>query len=414
MGTTRRSKGSGGVSFEHRGEPCRDKIRHRTCTGRWVGQAETGLKIGPDGKRRRGHKRVYGKTKTAVTDKLRELHDELAKGINRPAGAASYTVQQAVEAWLEHGMNGRAPNTIRKNRTVLAPLLHILGPVKLRELTAGEVSAALNTVAASYSSATLSVAHLGLKRAVRHAEAHDLVGRNVAELVDTPRGQEGRPSKSLTMAEAVAVIAAAKTPLPESKQTRPGLRDSRRPVELISAYIVLSLMVGVRTEEARALTWEHVHLDAKQPHVEVWRSVREHGDTKTKRSRRTIGLPQLAVEALRAWRKAQAAEQLAAGARWAGKDLVFASSIGTPLDSANVRKMFRTVCKAAGIGDFTPRELRTSFVSIMSEQGVPVEEIARLVGHAGGSKVTETVYRKELRPVITTGAEVMDEVFRAL
>jgi hypothetical protein len=46
----------------------------------------------------------------------------------------------------------------------------------------------------------------------------------------------------------------------------------------------------------------------------------------------------------------------------------------------------------------------------MSAQGVPVEEIARLVGHTGGSRVTESVYRKELRPVITTGAEVMDRV----
>jgi hypothetical protein len=47
----------------------------------------------------------------------------------------------------------------------------------------------------------------------------------------------------------------------------------------------------------------------------------------------------------------------------------------------------------------------------MSEQGVPVEEIARLVGHSTTS-TTETVYRKELRPVISTGAEVMDAVFK--
>jgi integrase len=47
----------------------------------------------------------------------------------------------------------------------------------------------------------------------------------------------------------------------------------------------------------------------------------------------------------------------------------------------------------------------------MSEQGVPVEEIARLVGHSATS-TTETVYRRELRPVISTGAEVMDNVFR--
>jgi hypothetical protein len=42
---------------------------------------------------------------------------------------------------------------------------------------------------------------------------------------------------------------------------------------------------------------------------------------------------------------------------------------------------------------------------------LPVEEIARLGGHAS-SRTTEVIYRRELRPVITTGAEVMDQIFR--
>lgn len=58
-----------------------------------------------------------------------------------------------------------------------------------------------------------------------------------------------------------------------------------------------------------------------------------------------------------------------------------------------------------------PKELRTSFVSMMSYQGVPVEEIARLAGHAS-SRTTEVIYRRELRQVITTGAEVMDQISR--
>jgi hypothetical protein len=40
------------------------------------------------------------------------------------------------------------------------------------------------------------------------------------------------------------------------------------------------------------------------------------------------------------------------------------------------------------------------------------EEIARLAGHAS-SRTTEVIYRRELRPVITTGAEVMDQIFRS-
>jgi integrase len=182
---------------------------------------------------------------------------------------------------------------------------------------------------------------------------------------------------------------------------------------------VLSLLTGCRTEEARALTWDNVELvgdpDAEPPvppHVAVWRSVRSHGDVKTKKSRRTLRLPMAAVAVLRIHRVKQAEDRLLAGALWQEHGLVFASAVGTPLDPSHVRRAFRKVCETAGIGtSWSPRELRHTFVSIMSEQGIPVEEIARLVGHSTAA-TTETVYRRELRPVISTGAEVMDTIFR--
>jgi integrase len=183
------------------------------------------------------------------------------------------------------------------------------------------------------------------------------------------------------------------------------------------AYISVCLATGIRTEEARALRWEHVAFGdpAATPPVPasaaVWRSVRSHGDTKTERSRRTLGLPQMAVDALRAHKDQQAAERLAAGGQWSDHNLVFSARTGGALDAANVRREFKAVCKAAGIGGhWTPRELRHSFVSLMSSSGVPVEEIARLAGHAN-TRTTEVVYRRELRPVLTTGAEAMDRLF---
>ena len=66
---------------------------------------------------------------------------------------------------------------------------------KLRELTAVDVHQALTAMARRYSSAAVAMGHNALTRAIRHAEARDLVGRNVAVLVDTPKGQAGRPSK---------------------------------------------------------------------------------------------------------------------------------------------------------------------------------------------------------------------------
>jgi integrase len=407
----RRGRGEDGISFEHRG-PCRDPGRHRHCAGLWRGEVTLGY--AEDGRRTR--RKVSGKTKTSVVDKLRELHNELDKGIIPRTGYANYTVRQAAEDWLANGLDGRAAKTIKKNENVLEPILKAIGTRKLRELTAGDVRRALSRMAAEYSSAAVTMGHLALKRAIRDAEANDLVSRNVATLVDTPKGQEGRPSKSLTLEQAVAVIAAARS-LPVM-ELRPGLKDVRRPPTLMYAYVVLSLLVGVRTEEARALRWQYVNLDSDPdaeppvpPHVAIWRSVRTHGETKTERSRRTLGLPQMAVEALRALRESQAEERAVAGLRWEDSGLVFTTHHGNALDAANVRKMFKRICKVAGIGDvWAPRELRTSFVSLLSHSGVGIEEIARLAGHAS-TRTTEVVYRRELRPVITTGAEIMDEVF---
>ena len=163
------------------------------------------------------------------------------------------------------------------------------------------------------------------------------------------------------------------------------------------AYVALSLLVGIRTEEARALRWDHVvrwagdaggwqpvttaGLDPRpggedQFAIYVWRSERFGGDTKTGKSRRTLALPRRGVEALREHRKRQAGDRLRAGPLWHDHGLVFASTIGTPL-SAN---------------------------------GVPVESIALLAGH-DRTTTTELVYRHEIRPALTQGAEVMDNIF---
>jgi hypothetical protein len=154
-------------------------------------------------------------------------------------------------------------------------------------------------MAAGYSSAAVTMGHLTLKRAIRHAEANDLVARNVAALADTPKSQDGRPSKSLTLDQTVAVITAAR---------------------------------------CSPATW---------------------------------------------------------APRWTRETSARCSSASAP---------------RPGKGTAGHRELRTTFVSLLSHSGISIEEIARLAGHAS-TRTTEIVYRRELRPVITTGAEIMDELF---
>lgn len=369
-----------------------DAIYFDATKNRYIGAVSLGYE--PDGRRVR--RKVSGKTKQEVRRKLKELHSDLDAGVHSPA---SYTVRAAVGDWLAQGLPGRAPKTVSTQREVLEPLLDIIGAVPLRQLSAAHVRSALNDLAATRATRTVAMTHAGLARAIRHAEANDKVRRNVATLVGTPAGQGGRPSRSLTFEQAVALIRAA------------------RPYGLY-AYVVLSLLVGIRTEEARALRWDHVDLDGDPgadppvpPHVDVWRSVRAHGDTKTKKSRRSLGLPRMAVEVLREHQERQAAARRRAGVLWQDNGLVFTTALGTQLDAADVRRSLRTICRRAGLGEeWTPRELRHTFVSLLSDNGMAIEGISRLMGHSS-SNVTETIYRHQIRPVITIGAEAMDKIF---
>jgi len=126
------------------------------------------------------------------------------------------------------------------------------------------------------------------------------------------------------------------------------------------------------------------------PHVDVWRSVRARGDTKTKMSRRSLGLPKMAVEVLREHLQRQADARLRAGVLWQDNGLVFTTAHGTQLDAADVRRSLRTICRRAGLDEqWTPRELRHTFVSLLSENGMAIEEISRLMA---------TVHRTSPRP----------------
>jgi integrase len=176
----------------------------------------------------------------------------------------------------------------------------------------------------------------------------------------------------------------------------------------LAAYVVVSLLSGVRTEEARTLTWANVELDAGT--VAVFRSVRAKGDTKTRKSRRILQLPKRAVESLKEHRKRQATERLQAGQAWCDHGLVFCREDGTELDRWQVRREFAGISRAAGLGDqWAPRELRHSFVSILSASGMRIEDISDLVGHSGTS-VTEALYRHEIRPALSKGATAMDKI----
>jgi integrase len=381
--TKRRSRGEGGLHWDEKRQ-------------RWIATASLGF----DARGKRLVRKASGVTKTEVKAKLKEMLRDHEDGLT--IAPHNYTVAEAVTYWLTYGLSGRSAATVA-NYTCLAQqhIIPSLGARKLRDLSAEDIDRWLAKESKTSSTRTLRLLHSVLNRSVKHAQARDKVKRNVVALCDVPVGQEGRPSKSLTLAQAEAVLSAAS--------------DSR-----LHAYIVLSLLIGARTEELRALRWESVDLDGQPnatlavlPSISVVRSVRAGGDTKTRKSRRRLAMPLRCVEVLRAHRQHQDAERAKAGARWQDHGLVFTSTVGTALDAGNVRHAFRVVLGAAGLapGEWTPREMRHSFVSLLSDSGVPLEHISRLVGHSG-TAVTESVYRQQIRPVMDEGATAMDKIFR--
>jgi integrase len=66
--------------------------------------------------------------------------------------------------------------------------------------------------------------------------------------------------------------------------------------------------------------------------------------------------------------------------------------------------------RKVGIGHWHAHEGRHTAVSIMSSNGVPIQEISDTVGRKS-THVTETVYRHGIVPAIRGGATVTDNVF---
>ena len=203
-----------------------DAIYFAASKNRYVGAVSLGFT--PEGKRIR--QKVSGKTKQEVRDKLKALHQESDAGVRSSAG---YTVRRAVEDWLGEGLHGRSEKTTTLYAGLLQPVLEIIGAKPLRDLTAGDVRSALGQLTSRYSTRSLQITHNSLDRAIQHAQADDLVARNVAALVKPPRGRSGRPSRSFTLEQAKALLAVTE-----------GSRWH--------AYVALSLLAGIRTEEARA------------------------------------------------------------------------------------------------------------------------------------------------------------------
>ena len=356
---------------------------------------------------RRKRLTAYGTTETKARNALKKKLKDHEAGLDT---SNTYTVADAVNDWHKRSRKpGRGEETWKRDRYVIdGQIIPTIGRIKLKELTADDVDDMLLNFATTHATSSLKKIRSVLKRAITFAQRRDKVGRNVAELVEVPEGKPGRPSKAMHPDDVKAVFKAAEGTWME-------------------AYLKVSNFTGIRTEEVRPLEWSRTHLNPVEgeecscgrwhretlpPHVEVWRSVRSHGDTKTEKSRRTIALPSQVVRALSDHRARDLAWRKEHGYKHEGVRYVFGTRHDTVKLARNVRRYYRVILEDAGLDPekWAPRETRHTFVSIMSDLGASDDVIADLVGHKD-TRTTRQVYRHQLRPVITRGAEMIEEAF---
>jgi integrase len=405
-----------------------------------------------DGKSR-NRPSVRGRTKAEVKDNLDKLRDEIKAGIRTPA---THTIELCVKDWLDsierdpHTMatiTGQAKNWIYPK----------IGKTKLKDFTATDADKFFKELGGVLGKRSLVMIKSTLRRSIRRAQVHNLIGRNVVELIDLPAGQPGHPSRAMTQDQAATVLktasgkangyvrvvkasngrygathAATETgelacgtkPHPNATITEASreikettCRSCRAQLGIdktdnanlrLEALFVLSITLGLRPGELRKLTWDHV--DLTRGVVHVWRSASKTGDTKTPKSKRSLILPKRAITALQAHKARQDAERREAGAAWHNTNLVFCHENGTMYTSDALNWRFSRMTRRAGLGHWHAHEGRHTAVSIMSSNGVPIQEISDTVGHKS-THVTETVYRHVIVPAIRGGATVMDDVF---
>lgn len=353
------------------------------------------LRVTIDGQRRK----VTGKTQAEVNERAEMLRRNAELGPGLPA---EVTVGRYLEHWIAEVLPlTDLAQTTREQYERMARLYIIptIGRKRLDLLAPADVRSMLARLSdQGLSPATLRQARSVLSRALRTAEVDGIVSRNAARLVDGVR-QANKEGRTLTPDEARTLLRAAQGHEYEAL-----------------VYVLLSL--GLRKGEALGLSWSDVDLDGTPPRLTVRRALkkdtrdRTYLDTpKTTRSRRTIHLPGSLVDVLRRHKLRQTEQRLAFGpgwgGRWADEDLVFTTSIGTALDPNRVNRQVQAIATEAGLGKWTPHELRHSAASLLIAQGVPLKTISEMLGHSS-IRVTADVYGHLLDDARAEAATAME------
>jgi integrase len=345
---------------------------------------------------------IYGRTFDEVRGKLEQLQGDSARGIAVPDRAI--TVGEYLNRWLKDVALSKRATTYRGYESAVR--LHItpvLGRKRLDRLTAADVRqliavsrskclccangydryraddeqccSAGKCCGRTPSKRQIQFIHAVLRNALSNAEREELVTRNVAKLVQIPAPRY-RVGKGLEVAE-------VKRLLHEAKRTR-----------LYALYVVAATL-GLRRGELLGLRWSD--LDLRRGSLAVVQTVQRVGgalvvdETKSEASDAVIPLPKITQRVLARHRKRQASERRAAAELWVDHDLVFPTSVGTPIEPRSLNRHFNGVRTRAGLPTVRLHDLRHTVVSLLLELGTPPHTVQAIARHAD-LDVTMTIY----------------------
>jgi integrase len=271
-------------------------------------------------------------------------------------------------------------------------ILPCLGHHRLAHLQPHHVEEWLRALREQYAAPrTVQYAHAVLRAALERALRQGLVMRNVAKLVEGVRVE--RPEVEPLEPETVGALLAAAQGDP------------------LEAFYVVAIATGLRRGELLGLQWPDVDLTAGELHV---RSQVQHGEQaqlKRLKGRRIIPLAPLAVDALQQHRVRQLEQRLRVGEAWQDHGLIFPSSVGTPLNPANLWRHTAAMLKRAGIPHHRLHLYRHTFASLHLAEGADLHEVSKLLGHSG-VQITADVYGQLTRQARQTAAARIERVLR--
>ncbi|HUX04652.1 MAG TPA: site-specific integrase [Acidimicrobiales bacterium] len=362
-------------------------IYQRASDQRWMGVAL----VGYDGLGKPIRKYVSAKTRTEVVQKLKAVRRQLDDGL--PVADAGLKVAELFERWHEDILRHQVGLAASSNYMSVAQhhILPTLGNKKVVDLKVTDVDRLLSKkLDGGLSVSTVRRIRSVLAQCLDQGLRWGVVNRNVATLSRAPR-QTRKEGRTLTPEQAKHLL-----------ECLNGRRNE--------ALWVLMLSTGLRRGEALGLMWKD--FDRTTGVLRVRRQLKREGgglvvsDTKTARSRRAVNLPGPMLELLLEHEQSQRLEKQTLGAAWTDSGHIFTSSVGTPIDPRNLYREFQRISQDAGLGAWHPHELRHSAASLMLAQGVKIQVVSQVLGHAS-IRMTADVYGHILDPDREEAANAM-------